>query len=145
LLDHLYRATKISKRGINIHISRQECTFDITDAHHMSMWHEVFHANAEFNAENVLPPVRLASYAASHFLQLRHWCSTVAYKANAELCSSPMLVAVAESGATAGGTVVPFLQHGTQMISLPFDRDAIEEDTGVWGSDGTFDGLVPDE
>jgi hypothetical protein len=86
-------------------------------------------------------------------LQLRQWCSAIAYKTNAELCShSPILAAIekggtmtdASSAAIAGGTVAPSMQHVTHMMPLPLDRQCAEEFTGELDSGTALDGMFGD-
>lgn len=96
-------------------------------------------------------PLISVLYTTAHFLQLRQWCSTVAYQANADSCNvSPLLdpavhgsdAEVSSGAATAGGTVAPYLQLGTQMTSPHLVSGIIEALPSVWGNGSTFDGMA---
>jgi hypothetical protein len=122
LLDHLYRATGISQRGINI--MHRSCHFNRNDEFHVSMWNEVFpDGSAQWNIQNVLPPVRLVRYAAAHILQIRHWCSIMAHKANSEANPSSPHNAAIERGAAA-------CAFSTQMLP---QRQIPNEVRSDWG------------
>ena len=56
LLDHLNRATKISKRKISGALSHHDCLFDISNNDHLQLWREVFFDDDDPTDENVLPP-----------------------------------------------------------------------------------------
>ncbi len=56
LLDHLNRATKISKRKIAGSLSHHDCLFDISNNDHLELWRLVFINNDDPTDENVLPP-----------------------------------------------------------------------------------------
>ena len=91
------------------------------------------------------PPLISVLHTIAHFWQLRQWCITVAYAANAEICKqSPLLdavdgdVAIGSSAATtAGGTAAPYLQLGTQMPTPHLADFPI-----VWEDVSTFDGMA---
>ena len=92
------------------------------------------------------PPLITVLYTTAHFWQLRQWCITVAYAANAEICKqSPLLDAVevgeeaigSSAATTAGGTAAPYLQLGTQMPAPHLADFPI-----VWEEVSTFDGMA---
>lgn len=128
----------ISKRAILSTTARRECMFNIAQADHLQLWHEIYPQQTEINAENVLPIVRCL-YAATHFLQLRQWCSAMACKVSADLHpSSPVLAGDASSiAATTGGTVAPYMQLSLKVLPMPPGIEADDDFAAVreWGSD----------
>ncbi len=52
LLDHLYRACKISKRQ-SLQSTQSECEFNVMQPSHNALWLSVYPDGAEMSAENV--------------------------------------------------------------------------------------------
>jgi hypothetical protein len=128
----------ISKRAILSSTARRECMFNIDQAEHLQLWYEIYPKQTAVNPENVLPIVRCL-YAATHFLQLRQWCSAMACKVSAELHpSSPVFGGDASSiVATTGGTVAPYMQLSSKVLPLPPGIEADDDFATVreWASD----------